>query len=231
MLTWPGTACWRAPAGDPIFVRSMLNPRLETLSDYPFRRLAGLLRPLEPPPGRPPVDLSIGQPMHPLAGAADRDPARPRSSLGALPAGQRHAGVSRRRSAAWLARRYRLPAGAPRPRAPRPAGRRHQGGAVPDRPGGRARAEGRPAAGGADAQSVLQRLSRRRGVRRRRAGAAAGTRPATGYLPALDELEPDAARAHRRVLSLLAGQPAGLAADLGYLQRLVGLARASTTSC
>ena len=36
-------------------VRSMLNPRLETLSDYPFRRLERLLAPIEPPPGRAPA--------------------------------------------------------------------------------------------------------------------------------------------------------------------------------
>jgi len=44
----------------------MLNPRLEQLTDYQFQRLAGLLEPLEPAPGRTPIDLSIGQPLHAL---------------------------------------------------------------------------------------------------------------------------------------------------------------------
>ena len=39
----------------------MLNPRLESLSDYPFRRLATLLAPIEPRKGRTPVDLALGQ--------------------------------------------------------------------------------------------------------------------------------------------------------------------------
>lgn len=44
----------------------MLNPRLEQLTDFTFRRLARLLEPLEPPRGRSPIDLSIGSPMHPV---------------------------------------------------------------------------------------------------------------------------------------------------------------------
>ena len=44
----------------------MLNPRLEALSDYMFRRLARLLEGVEPAAGLAPIDLSIGQPMHPV---------------------------------------------------------------------------------------------------------------------------------------------------------------------
>ena len=43
----------------------MHNPRLDNLGDYFFRRLAALLEPLTPAPGVEPIDLSIGQPMHP----------------------------------------------------------------------------------------------------------------------------------------------------------------------
>lgn len=41
------------------------NPRLNGLTDYFFRRLAALLEPVAPPSGLEPIDLSIGQPMHP----------------------------------------------------------------------------------------------------------------------------------------------------------------------
>jgi N-succinyldiaminopimelate aminotransferase len=44
----------------------MLNPRLEQLTDFTFRRLARLLEPVEPRHGRRPIDLSIGSPMHPV---------------------------------------------------------------------------------------------------------------------------------------------------------------------
>ena len=44
----------------------MHNPRLDGLGDYFFRRLAALLEPLAPAPDKEPIDLSIGQPMHPV---------------------------------------------------------------------------------------------------------------------------------------------------------------------
>lgn len=43
----------------------MHNPRLDGLGDYFFRRLAALLEPLTPAADVEPIDLSIGQPMHP----------------------------------------------------------------------------------------------------------------------------------------------------------------------
>ncbi|MEZ5932760.1 MAG: aminotransferase class I/II-fold pyridoxal phosphate-dependent enzyme [Alphaproteobacteria bacterium] len=43
----------------------MHNPRLDGLGDYFFRRLAALLEPVTPAPDLEPIDLSIGQPMHP----------------------------------------------------------------------------------------------------------------------------------------------------------------------
>jgi len=44
----------------------MLNPRLHDLSDYMFRRLALLLEGIQPAAAHTPIDLSIGQPMHPV---------------------------------------------------------------------------------------------------------------------------------------------------------------------
>lgn len=44
----------------------MHNPRLDGLGDYFFRRLAALLEPHPPAANVEPIDLSIGQPMHPV---------------------------------------------------------------------------------------------------------------------------------------------------------------------
>ena len=54
------------PSRRPRAIPLMLNPRLEGLSDYAFRRLATLLEPIRPRVNRAPIDLSIGQPMHPV---------------------------------------------------------------------------------------------------------------------------------------------------------------------
>jgi N-succinyldiaminopimelate aminotransferase len=202
----------------------MLNPRLETLSDYPFRRLAGLLAPLEPAPGRAPVDLSIGQPMHPLP-ALLTDTLHAHDHLwgryppvGGTPA-------FRAAVCAWLAGRYGLPEGAldPELHVLPVAGTKEAlfliaQAVVPERKAGR-----RPAVlmpnpfynvylGGAvfaGAEPVLLAVS------------AAG-----GYLPALDELSPDLLARTAACYLCTPANPQGLAADQGYLQRLVGLARA-----
>ncbi len=42
-----------------------MNPDLGRLKPYPFERLAGLLRGVEPAAGRDPISLSIGEPRHP----------------------------------------------------------------------------------------------------------------------------------------------------------------------
>lgn len=86
----------------------MLNPRLEQLSDYPFPRLTRLLREVPPPAGEPPIDLSIGEPRHPVP-----------ALLGEVVAAHGHLwtkyppieGTAEFRAAAadWLRRRYGLP--------------------------------------------------------------------------------------------------------------------------
>ncbi len=42
----------------------MLNPRVATLGEFPFRRLAALLEGVAPAPGRTALDLGIGEPKH-----------------------------------------------------------------------------------------------------------------------------------------------------------------------
>jgi N-succinyldiaminopimelate aminotransferase len=86
-----------------------LNPLLGRLQPYPFEKLRALLAGVSPNPALRPINLSIGEPKHPtpelvkaaLAGALD--------GLSAYPA---TAGTPALREAiaAWLMRRYALPA-------------------------------------------------------------------------------------------------------------------------
>ncbi|HEX9182936.1 MAG TPA: succinyldiaminopimelate transaminase [Burkholderiales bacterium] len=86
-----------------------LNPLLGRLQPYPFEKLRALHAGVTPAPGFSPINLSIGEPKHPtpafvretLAGALD--------GLAAYPA---TAGTPALREAiaAWLMRRYALPA-------------------------------------------------------------------------------------------------------------------------
>jgi len=86
-----------------------LNPRLGLLQPYPFEKLRALLAGVTPNPALRPISLQIGEPKHAtpelvrsaLAGALD--------GLSAYPA---TAGTPALREAiaAWLARRYALPA-------------------------------------------------------------------------------------------------------------------------
>lgn len=89
----------------------MINDRLAALTDYPFRRLAGLLADSAPPRGVEPTIMSIGEPKHPV-------PALVREALAAEAAGWGRYPPTpgtpdlRAACAEWLARRYALPAGA-----------------------------------------------------------------------------------------------------------------------
>jgi aspartate/methionine/tyrosine aminotransferase len=202
----------------------MLNPRLEALSDYPFRRLATLLAPIEPARGRAPVDLALGQPMHPI----------PPLMIEALRANGhlwgRYPPVNgspkfRAAAAAWLTWRYRLPAGTLDPE-------RHI----------------LPVAGTKEALFMIAQAV----VPERKAGrqpvvllpnpfynvylggaVMAGAEPVllsvtaeTSYLPALEQLSPELLERTAAFYLCSPANPQGVAADQGYLQRLIGLARA-----
>ena len=86
-----------------------MNPLLEKLQPYPFEKLRTLLAGVVPDARHSPINLSIGEPKHPtpalvkqaLAGALDGLAAYP-ATIG-LPA-------LRQAVAAWLARRYGIPA-------------------------------------------------------------------------------------------------------------------------
>ena len=89
----------------------MLNPLLDTLSDYPFEALRTLLNPVAPLVNDPPILMSLGEPQH-----------QPPLLLAETLAAHAHewnkyppmAGTPELRQAIsdWLTRRYRLPQGA-----------------------------------------------------------------------------------------------------------------------
>ncbi len=87
----------------------MYNTRLDGLTEYPFQRLAALLKGIEPPPGTSPVVMSIGEPQHAppelLSKALACDPA----DWGKYPPTPGTPDY-RNAVAAWCTRRYRLPA-------------------------------------------------------------------------------------------------------------------------
>jgi aspartate/methionine/tyrosine aminotransferase len=201
----------------------MLNPRLETLSDYPFRRLATLLAPVAPRSGRIPVDLALGQPMHPI----------PPLMIETLRANEhlwgRYPPVNgtpafREATAAWLTRRYHLPAGILDPdRHLLPVAGTKEAlfmiaqAVIPERKAGR-----RPAVllpnpfynvylGGAlmaGAEPVLLSVTAE-----------------TSYLPRLDQLGGELLERTAAFYLCSPANPQGAAADLDYLKRLIELAR------
>jgi aspartate/methionine/tyrosine aminotransferase len=201
----------------------MLSLRLETLSDYPFRRLERLLAPIEPLPGRAPLDLSIGQPMHPLPALLAETLHAHVHLWGRYPP---VAGTPAFREAvcAWLARRYQLPAGMLDPaRHVLPVAGTKEAlflvaqAVVPERKAGRQPAVLMPNPfynvylGGAvfaGAEPVLLSVS-----------------AATGYLPALERLEPQLLERTAAFYLCSPANPQGRAAERAYLERLLGLAR------
>jgi aspartate/methionine/tyrosine aminotransferase len=201
----------------------MLNERLERLGEFPFRRLAAKLAEAGPAGVEPMLDLGIGEPQH-----------QPPALLAEAVAANAHlwnryppvdgSPAFRRAAAAWLCRRYALPAEALDPA-------RHL----------------LPMTGTKEGLYMLASLATgsARGGRQPAVlmpnpvyavyyGAAvmAGAEPvllpstrATGFLPDLDAL--DSGLLDRTALFYLCSpaNPQGAAADLAYLQRLIGLAR------
>lgn len=88
----------------------MLNPRLALLPDYPFERLRRLLNPLSPPKSLEPLALSLGEPQHAYPKLVQETLAANAHLYGKYPP---VAGTPefRQAVAAWLNRRYALPAG------------------------------------------------------------------------------------------------------------------------
>jgi N-succinyldiaminopimelate aminotransferase len=86
-----------------------VNPLLEKLQPYPFEKLRALLAGITPSPAFSAINLSIGEPKHPTPALVKEALARSLDGLAAYPA---TAGLPalRQAIAAWLARRYGIPA-------------------------------------------------------------------------------------------------------------------------
>lgn len=203
-----------------------LNEALERLADYPFARLATLLSAATPPAGVPPLAMSVGEPQHaPPAFLAEILAAHAGSWNRYPPVGGTP--EFREACAAWLQRRFSLPAGMVDP------------------------AHILPVSGTREALFLVAELvvdHQRPGANQVPAvalpdpfyapyeGAAvmAGAEPvflpagpATGFLPDLDALAADAALLARlRLLYLCTPtNPQGAVASRDYLDRAIGLAR------
>jgi N-succinyldiaminopimelate aminotransferase len=201
----------------------MLNPRLEGLSDYPFRRLAKLLDPIRPRVNRDPVDLSIGQPMHPVPGLL-AETLQANAHLWNLYPPVTGTPAFREAVAGWLTRRYELPGDA----------------LDPDR-------HVLPVAGTKEALFLIAQTVMPESKAGQRpvvllpnpfynvylgAAVMAGAEPVllsvaagTNYLPALEQISPELLARTAAFYLCSPANPQGAAADLDYLQRLVRLAR------
>jgi N-succinyldiaminopimelate aminotransferase len=86
-----------------------LNPQLARLQPYPFERLRALFGGVTPNPGKPPINLSLGEPKHPTPALLQDALARGVKGLANYPT---TAGTPALREAiaAWLKRRHRLQA-------------------------------------------------------------------------------------------------------------------------
>jgi len=95
-----------APAPSPAL---RFNPALDLLRPYPFERLRGLLADAVPPAHLAPINLSIGEPRHPTPAVLIDALAGALPGLASYPA-TRGTDALRAAIAAWLQRRYGLPA-------------------------------------------------------------------------------------------------------------------------
>jgi succinyldiaminopimelate transaminase len=202
----------------------MINPRLAALNDYPFDRLRALLGDIAPPADLEPMILSVGEPRHPPPAMVAEVLARHADGWGRYPPVEGTPGF-RRAVAGWLARRYGL----------------KEGVIDPDR-------HILPVSGTREALFMVAALAvpkSRNGGRPKvimpnpfyhtyfGAAAMSGAEPlplpatrGTRFLPDLDAL--DAAMGDTTALFYLCSpsNPQGAVADMAYLRRAIGLARA-----
>ena len=173
----------------------------------PFVRLHELLADIKP--GKPAINLSVGEPQHPIPPFVGPVLAGPSQRFRPLSGQQGHRAASARPPPPGSAGAT----GSPRAVDPETEvivlnGTREGlflGAIAAKRYVPRARRQARDP----DPQSVLRRLCGRRGRRRIASRSICRRRAQTGFLPDLDAHRRRAARAHRRVLSRLAVQPAG----------------------
>lgn len=201
----------------------MLNARLSGMTDYPFTRLAGLLKDVPPFAGRQPLNLAVGEPQRAPPPMIAEILARHAMEWGKYPP---IAGTPEFRAAvaAWLVRRCRLPPGLLDPDhavlpvqgtrealfqiatiAATDRADHHTAVLIPNP------SYATYAAAGKLAGAAVVPLSTRRNA---------------GFLPAIDALSPELLERTSLFYLCTPSNPEGAVADLDYLKRAIELARA-----
>ncbi|MCW8834740.1 MAG: aminotransferase class I/II-fold pyridoxal phosphate-dependent enzyme [Rhodospirillales bacterium] len=202
----------------------MLNPALDLLTDYPFQRLRDLLADVTPPDGLAPLLMSIGEPQHPPPPMLAEKLTETAAGWGKYPPleGTPEWGAA---VAAWLERRYGLtPAAIDPARHILPVTGTREAlfmvglVAIPDAKNGRKPLalmpnpfypvySGAALIGGAE--PVFMPATRE-----------------TGFQPDLDAVSADVLDRTSLMYLCSPGNPQGSVADLAYLKKAIGLARA-----
>jgi len=200
-----------------------LNPRFQSLEEYPFTRLNNLLGGVNPRANEAPIAMSVGEPQHEPPAFMARVIAENAHLWHRYPA---MAGTPALRGtvAAWLTRRYRLPAGMVDPERHVMALAGTKEGlymlaslAIPDSKAGQ-----RPIALMPNPYYLVYSGGAHM--------AGAETMPldataATGFLPDLDAIPEDVLARTALFYLCSPANPQGACADLAYLKKLIGLAR------
>ncbi|MGM0554064.1 MAG: succinyldiaminopimelate transaminase [Pseudomonadota bacterium] len=195
-----------------------MNPRLDRLQPYPFERLRRLFADLQPPAGREPIALSIGEPRHALPDFVERVLRASVNGFSHYPT-TRGEPALREAIAAWLKRRFGLDTVDAETQALPVCGTREAlfaiaQAVVAERPGARVLMpnpfyqiyEG--AALLAGAEPAFYNLS-----------------PENGYLPDFSTIEPSTWDAVQLVYICNPGNPAGACMSESAMQELIRLAQ------
>ena len=94
-----------------------MNPNIDRLQAYPFERLRGLLKEVQPDASMSALNLSIGEPKHPTPALITDAYAAALGGLSHYPATTGSEAL-RESIAAWLSRRHGLPALSSRTQVP-----------------------------------------------------------------------------------------------------------------
>lgn len=201
----------------------MLNQRIDSLREYPFRRLAALISGATPATNRPVIDLSVGEPQHQPPDFVKEIIAARSDSWNRYPPINGTPDF-RAACAAWLNRRYNLPTGMIDPDTmitPCAGSRESLYNLATVAINGRE-----------DGQKPLALMPNPFYQVYVGAAVIAGAEPVfmtatkeTGFLPDLDALTPEMLDRTQVMYLCTPANPQGAVADFAYLERAITLAR------